>query len=115
MIAVNRPGSRPTPMGGQRQSPLLIPGRLSCRRPVVPASVERPCPLHAAPIFSAPRRGGRLGSAAGVAPGEFTQGERRGMAGKGGVQAERLKSLIERIERLEEERAATPGGIRQGY
>jgi uncharacterized protein (UPF0335 family) len=37
-----------------------------------------------------------------------------GMA-KGGVQAERLKSLIERIERLEEERAATAGDIREVY
>jgi len=34
---------------------------------------------------------------------------------KGGVQAERLKSLIERIERLEEERAATAGDIREVY
>jgi uncharacterized protein (UPF0335 family) len=37
------------------------------------------------------------------------------MAGKGGVQAERLKSFIERIERLEEERAATSGDIREVY
>ena len=34
---------------------------------------------------------------------------------KGGVQAERLKSFIERIERLEEERAATSGDIREVY
>lgn len=34
---------------------------------------------------------------------------------KGGVQAERLKSLVERIERLEEERRATAGDIREVY
>ena len=34
---------------------------------------------------------------------------------KGGVQADRLKSFIERIERLEEERAATSGDIREVY
>ncbi len=37
------------------------------------------------------------------------------MAGKGTIQAERLKSLIERIERLEEERAALTGDIREVY
>ncbi len=37
------------------------------------------------------------------------------MAGKGGIQAERLKSLIERIERLEEERSALTGDIREVY
>jgi hypothetical protein len=35
------------------------------------------------------------------------------MAGKGTIQAERLKSFIERIERLEEERAALTGDIRE--
>src|SRR5246127_2301314 len=38
-----------------------------------------------------------------------------GMAGKGTMKAERLKSLIERIERLEEERAALTGDIREVY
>ena len=38
-----------------------------------------------------------------------------GMVGKGGVQAERLRSFIERIEKLEEERAATSGDIREVY
>ena len=37
------------------------------------------------------------------------------MAGKGTIQAERLKSLIERIERLEEERGALTGDIREVY
>ena len=37
------------------------------------------------------------------------------MAGKGGIQAERLKSFIERIERLEEERGALTGDIREVY
>lgn len=34
---------------------------------------------------------------------------------KGGVQAERLRSFVERIERLEEERRATAGDIREVY
>ena len=37
------------------------------------------------------------------------------MAPKGGIQAERLKSFIERIERLEEERGAISGDIREVY
>ena len=37
------------------------------------------------------------------------------MAGKGGIQAERLKSFIERIEKLEEERSALTGDIREVY
>ncbi|MEA2779969.1 MAG: hypothetical protein QOK29_1513 [Rhodospirillaceae bacterium] len=37
------------------------------------------------------------------------------MAGKGTIQADRLKSFIERIERLEEERTATSGDIREVY
>ncbi len=37
------------------------------------------------------------------------------MAGKGTIQAERLKSFIERIERLEEERGALNGDIREVY
>jgi uncharacterized protein (UPF0335 family) len=46
-------------------------------------------------------------------------GEAAGMAGrdkgKSTIQAERLKSFIERIERLEEERAALTGDIREVY
>ena len=42
-------------------------------------------------------------------------GSRHGMAGKKTIQAERLKSFIERIERLEEERAALTGDIREVY
>ncbi len=37
------------------------------------------------------------------------------MADVGGVAAERLKSFLERIERLEEERAALTGDIREVY
>ncbi len=37
------------------------------------------------------------------------------MADVGGVAAERLKSFIERIERLEEERAGIAGDIREVY
>ena len=37
------------------------------------------------------------------------------MADAGGIAAERLKSLIERIERLEEEKAAIAGDIREVY
>ena len=37
------------------------------------------------------------------------------MAEVGGVAAERLKSFLERIERLEEERAAITGDIREVY
>jgi uncharacterized protein (UPF0335 family) len=42
-------------------------------------------------------------------------GSERGMAGKNTIQAERLKSFFERIERLEEERAALTGDIREVY
>ena len=37
------------------------------------------------------------------------------MADVGGVAAERLKSFVERVERLEEERAALTGDIREVY
>jgi len=37
------------------------------------------------------------------------------MAGVGGVSGERLKSFVERIERLEEEKAALTGDIREVY
>lgn len=37
------------------------------------------------------------------------------MAGAGGVSGERLKSFVERIERLEEEKAALTGDIREVY
>lgn len=37
------------------------------------------------------------------------------MAGAGGVSGERLKSFVERIERLEEEKAALAGDIREVY
>ena len=37
------------------------------------------------------------------------------MAEVGGIAGERLRSLIERIERLEEERAAIAGDIREVY
>lgn len=37
------------------------------------------------------------------------------MADVGGVAADRLRSLIERIERLEEEKAALTGDIREVY
>jgi len=37
------------------------------------------------------------------------------MADAGGVAAERLKSFIERIERLEEEKAAISGDIKEVY
>ncbi len=37
------------------------------------------------------------------------------MAGVGGVSGERLKSFVERIERLEEEKAALAGDIREVY
>lgn len=37
------------------------------------------------------------------------------MAGKGGVAGERLKSFVERIERLEEEKAALGSDIRDVY
>src|SRR5262249_10149734 len=58
-----------------------------------------------------PRASGS-GSLAGL---HGTQGTGAGMAGKGSVQAERLKSFIERIERLEEERGALTGDIREVY
>jgi uncharacterized protein (UPF0335 family) len=37
------------------------------------------------------------------------------MTGKGGIAADRLKSFIERIERLEEEKAALAADIREVY
>jgi uncharacterized protein (UPF0335 family) len=37
------------------------------------------------------------------------------MAQKGGIAADRLKSFIERIERLEEEKAGLSGDIREIY
>ena len=37
------------------------------------------------------------------------------MAGKGGIAADRLKSFIERMERLEEEKAALAADIREVY
>jgi uncharacterized protein (UPF0335 family) len=37
------------------------------------------------------------------------------MADVGGIAADRLRSLIERIERLEEEKAALAGDIREVY
>jgi uncharacterized protein (UPF0335 family) len=37
------------------------------------------------------------------------------MAKKGGVAAERLKSFVERVERLEEERGALSADIREVY
>ena len=37
------------------------------------------------------------------------------MVDTGGVTGERLKSLIERVERLEEEKAALAEDIREGY
>ena len=37
------------------------------------------------------------------------------MAEVGGIAGERLRSLIERIERLEEDRAAIAGDIREVY
>jgi uncharacterized protein (UPF0335 family) len=37
------------------------------------------------------------------------------MADAGGIAADRLKSFIERIERLEEEKAALAGDIREVY
>ena len=37
------------------------------------------------------------------------------MADVGGIAAERLRSLVERIERLEEEKAALAGDIREVY
>lgn len=37
------------------------------------------------------------------------------MADVGGVASERLKSFVERIERLEEEKAALAGDIREIY
>ena len=37
------------------------------------------------------------------------------MADSGGIAAERLKSFIERIERLEEEKAAIAGDIKEIY
>ncbi len=37
------------------------------------------------------------------------------MAQKGGIAADRLKSFIERIERLEEEKAGLSGDIREVY
>ena len=37
------------------------------------------------------------------------------MTGKGGIAADRLKSFIERIERLEEEKSALAADIREVY
>lgn len=37
------------------------------------------------------------------------------MAAKGGIAADRLKSFIERIERLEEEKAALTADVREVY
>jgi uncharacterized protein (UPF0335 family) len=37
------------------------------------------------------------------------------MANKGGIAKERLRSFIERIERLEEEKAALTGDLREVY
>lgn len=37
------------------------------------------------------------------------------MARKGGITVEHLKSFVQRIERLEEEKAATAGDIREVY
>jgi uncharacterized protein (UPF0335 family) len=41
--------------------------------------------------------------------------EKTKMADVGGIAADRLRSLIERIERLEEEKAALAGDIREVY
>jgi len=41
--------------------------------------------------------------------------EKTTMADVGGIAADRLRSLIERIERLEEEKAALAGDIREVY
>jgi len=41
--------------------------------------------------------------------------EQNGMADVGGIAADRLRSFIERIERLEEEKAALSGDIREVY
>ncbi|NJO33625.1 MAG: DUF2312 domain-containing protein [Rhodospirillales bacterium] len=38
-----------------------------------------------------------------------------GEAGKGGVAAERLRSFIERVERLEEEKAVIAGDVKEVY
>jgi uncharacterized protein (UPF0335 family) len=38
-----------------------------------------------------------------------------GMAKQGGIAADRLKSFVERIERLEEERAALGADVREVY
>ncbi len=75
----------------------------------------------AAPATLAPAGyGGYVPRASGRAarrPGNpfILQGASAGMAGKGTIQAERLKSLIERIERLEEERSALTADIREVY
>jgi uncharacterized protein (UPF0335 family) len=41
--------------------------------------------------------------------------ELRAMADAGGIAADRLKSFIERIERLEEEKAAIAGDVKEVY
>jgi uncharacterized protein (UPF0335 family) len=43
------------------------------------------------------------------------QGRRRLMAETGGIAAERLKSFVERIERLEEEKTALAADIREVF
>ncbi len=42
-------------------------------------------------------------------------GKEAGMGNIGGISAQRLKSFIERVERLEEEKAALAGDIREVY
>ena len=45
----------------------------------------------------------------------MAEGARKPAAGAGGIAGERLKSFIERIERLEEEKTALSGDIKEVY
>src|SRR5690606_5681005 len=65
-----------------------------------------PCARHM--LLSAPRASPARGN-------PVTHPRRRGMAQKGGIAADRLKSFIERIERLEEEKAGLSADIKEIY
>jgi uncharacterized protein (UPF0335 family) len=61
------------------------------------------------------RRRGPIAIFGAVLRGQHSQGKRGTMPDVGGVAGERLKSFIERIERLEEEKRALSGDIKEVY
>jgi uncharacterized protein (UPF0335 family) len=110
-------GSSPR-LPGLGHDALVHTTHFSTRYSIVASRLRDRCPCSAgrASICSALR--GRP-SAADSERTWILDGEAAAMAGKdkgkGTIQAERLKSFIERIERLEEERAALTGDIREVY